>query len=175
LTSIIIYLYKDIFLNCLKDFFKNIGYYLKSYLKYWVLALALMIFSNAIINFFDVSVTSSNQQSIIDSLINFPIYTLIETVFLAPILEELTFRLSFRKLFKNDYVFIFLSGIVFGSLHVIGEQNLLNYLYIIPYSIPGFIFAYTLVKSKNICVPISLHFIHNLFMMILEIITIFYI
>ena len=67
-------------------------------------------------------------------------------------------------------IFILLSGLVFGSMHVIGScEHLIDLLFIIPYSIPGFIFAYVYTKSKNLCVPISLHFIHNGIMMSLQI------
>ena len=34
------------------------------------------------------------------------------------------------------------------------EENLIDLLFIIPYSIPGFIFAYVYTKSKNIFIPI---------------------
>ena len=55
-------------------------------------------------------------------------------------------------------------------MHVISTlENLVDLLFIIPYSIPGFIFAYIYSKSKNIFVPISLHFIHNGIMMSLQI------
>ena len=71
-------------------------------------------------------------------------------------------------------LFILLSGLVFGSMHVIGTcEHLIDLLFIIPYSIPGFIFAYCHVKSKNIFVPISLHLIHNSLMMILQIVLLF--
>ena len=67
-----------------------------------------------------------------------------------------------------------MSGLVFGGLHVISSYtNLINLIYIIPYSIPGFIFAYTLVRSKNIFVPIGLHFFHNAIMMIVQIVLLF--
>ena len=103
-----------------------------------------------------------------------PIYTLIVTVLIAPILEELVFRISFRKIFAHtNFLFIFFSGLFFGGMHVLGSlDNLIDLLFIIPYSIPGFMFAYLYTKSKNIFNPISLHFIHNAIMMILQILLI---
>ena len=71
---------------------------------------------------------------------------------------------------SNNIIYILTSGLVFGSLHVIGSlKNLYELVYIIPYSIPGFIFAYVYIKSKNIMVPITLHFIHNGILMSLQI------
>lgn len=171
LTLIIIYIYRKNFIPNFKDFIKNNIKYFKKYIKYWFLMLGLMIASNAIIIMFTTTTTSNNQQIIIDTLAKAPIYTFIVTVFIAPILEELVFRLSFRKIFAHtNFLFIFFSGLLFGSMHVIGTlENLVDLLFIIPYSIPGFIFAYIYTKSKNICVPMSLHLIHNGIMMLLQI------
>ena len=61
-----------------------------------------------------------------------------------------------------------MSGLIFGALHLTVATSLKELLFIIPYSIPGFIFAYTLTKSKNIFVPISLHTMHNTLMILLQ-------
>ena len=170
MTLIIVYIYKKTIITNFKTFIKNNIKYFKEYIKYWFLMLILMISSNLIVTFFTTTDIANNQNTIIETLKVAPIYTFILTVFVAPILEELVFRLSFRKIFSNNILFILLSGLVFGSMHVIGTcEHLIDLLFIIPYSIPGFIFAYVYTKSKNICVPISLHFIHNGIMMSLQI------
>ena len=171
LTLIIVYIYRKDFIPNFKDFLKNNIKYFKKYIKYWFIMLGLMILSNAIITMFTTTITSENQQTIIDTLKQAPIYTFILTVFVAPILEELVFRLSFRKIFKyTNVLFILFSGLFFGGMHVLGTlNNPIDLLFIIPYSIPGFIFAYIYSKSKNICIPMSLHFIHNGIMMSLQI------
>ena len=171
LTLIIVYIYRKDFIPNFKDFLKNNIKYFKKYIKYWFIMLGLMILSNAIITMFTTTMTSENQQAIVDTLGKAPIYTFIITVFIAPILEELVFRLSFRKIFKHtNILFIVFSGLFFGGMHVLGTlENLVDLLFIIPYSIPGFIFAYIYSKSKNICIPMSLHFIHNGIMMSLQI------
>lgn len=171
LTLIIVYIYKKYFIPNFKDFLKNNIKYFKKYIKYWFIMLGLMILSNSIITMFTTTMTSENQQAIVDTLKKAPIYTFILTVFIAPILEELVFRLSFRKIFKHtNILFIVFSGLFFGGMHVLGSfENLVDLLFIIPYSIPGFIFAYIYSKSKNICIPMSLHFIHNGIMMSLQI------
>ena len=51
------------------------------------------------------------------------------------------------SIIPNKYLFIAISGLLFGSLHIIGNINAwYDILYIIPYSAPGIIFAYI-----NIC------------------------
>ena len=173
LTFTIILIYKKDIIPNFKNFIKNNVKYFKNYIKYWFLMLGLMILSNLIITFFTTTQISNNQESIITTLKMAPIYTFIVTVLIAPILEELIFRLSFRKIFaKSNILFIFFSGLIFGGMHVISTcENIVDLLFIIPYSIPGFIFAYIYTKSKNIFVPISLHFIHNGIMMSLQILV----
>ncbi len=170
LTLIIVYIYKKDFIPNLKDFIKNNTKYFKEYIKYWFMMLGLMMIVNILITNFTTSLTSNNQQAIMENLKIAPIYTFVVTVFIAPVLEELVFRLSFRKIFyKNDILFIIISGLVFGSLHVLGSFNApIDLLFIIPYSIPGFIFAYIYCNSKNICVSMSIHFIHNGIMLLLS-------
>lgn len=175
LTLIIVYIYRKDFIPNLKEFFKNIKKFLKKYIKYWFIMLGLMVLSNYIITMFTTTNISQNQQSIIETLTEAPIYMICITVVVAPILEELVFRLSFRKMFAHtDILFIFFSGLFFGMMHTLGGlENLIDLLFIIPYSIPGFIFAYLYAKTKNIFIPISLHCLHNSIMLLLQILIIF--
>lgn len=152
-----------------KDFLTNLKYYLNNYLKYWFLNLGLMMITSSIISMITKIDNSTNQEYVVKILENFPIYALLSTVIIAPLTEELIFRLNFRKIFKTDILFIIISGLVFGIMHLSVASSFLELIYIIPYSIPGFIFAYTLKKSNNIFVPIFLHLLHNGVMMILQI------
>lgn len=167
---ILIFLYRKLLKENLKNYIKNFKS-MKKYIDYWAIAFFLMIFSNLVINLLFPNSVATNQEAINNMFKKVPIYIIISSVLYAPFIEELIFRLSLKNIFKNDKIFIIISGLVFGLLHVIGSfENLSDLLYIITYSIPGFIFAYTLVKSKNIFVPISLHLFHNSFMTLMQII-----
>ncbi|MDD2435613.1 MAG: CPBP family intramembrane metalloprotease [Bacilli bacterium] len=151
------------------DLKKNHQDYFKKYFKYWFLLLVIMMGSNLIILLIRPGTIAGNEEAIRDLFSNAPLYTFISAVFLAPFLEELVFRLSFRYMFKTDWLFIITSGLIFGSMHVIGNyETPLDLLYLIPYSTPGMIFAYVLSKSNNIFVPMGLHFIHNGVLMSLQ-------
>ncbi len=145
------------------DFKNHANQYLKEYIKYWFLTLGLMYVSNLIIFMFFTNNIAGNEQGVRDLLDSFPIYTFILAVVLAPWLEELVFRFSLQKIcFNQKWVFIILSGLIFGGMHVIGNTTTwVDWLYIIPYGIPGWVFAYVLTKSENIFTSIMLHTIHN--------------
>lgn len=173
---ILFFIYRKEYIKDFKDYIKNFKNYMPKYMEYWALAFSLMLISNFfIVSLFPNSV-ATNQETINNTLTQAPIYMVISAVLFAPFLEETIFRFSFRKIFQNDIFFIIISGLVFGSLHVVGSfKNFIDLIYIIPYSIPGCVFAYTLVKSKNIFIPMSLHFFHNGIMMFIQTVLLFFI
>ena len=175
LVGTIAYIFRKDLKENLEDLKKNHQNYFKNYLKYWFIALGLMLASNAIITFLQPGSVANNEEAIVQMFKTTPIYTFISAVVFAPLLEELVFRKSFRYMFNSDTLFIIMSGLVFGAFHVVGSfETLFDLIYIIPYSVPGFVFAYTLVKSKNIFVPISLHFLHNGILMSLQFLLMFF-
>ncbi len=169
LSLIIIFIYRKKIIKDIKNV-KECKF--TNYIRYWFIAIILILISNIIINMITGINTSTNQEIIVNTLKKAPIYTAILTIIIAPILEELVFRLSFKKMFKTNIIFIITSGLFFGFMHVSDPKSLIELIYIIPYSIPGFIFAYTLTKSNNIIIPIGLHCIHNTTMFILQLLLI---
>ncbi len=154
---------------------KNHNIYFKKYLKYWLIALFIMYISNFII--FEIqSGLPTNEEIIRQQFQISPIYIFISAVMFAPILEELIFRQSFRNLFQNKWLFIIISGLVFGGMHVFNSDNLtmIDLLYIIPYSAPGMAFAYMLYKTDNIFVSMGFHMLHNGIMVALQFLTIYF-
>jgi len=171
---ILILIYNKEYSNCFKEFVKNFKNYILKYMEYWAISFGLMLISNIIIVNILPNSTATNQELINEIFMITPFYIIISSCLFAPIIEETIFRFSLKNIFKSDKLFIFISGITFGALHVIGSFNsFYDLIYIIPYSIPGFVFAYTLVKSKNIFVPMSLHLFHNSLMIFMQIVSTF--
>lgn len=96
----------------------------------------------------------TNQKLITD----LPIYiTAFLAIILAPLIEELMFRGFMSKFIKNNVLFVILSALIFGGLHVTSADSFHQVLFIIPYSILGFAFSLNYVKTKNIVSNIFLH------------------
>ena len=156
--------------KALTDIKKNHQKYFGKYLKYWLYSLIIMAGSNIIISFINGGGVAGNEETIRQIFTKAPIYMFISAVFIAPVLEELTFRQAFRNIFSNDKVFIIMSGLIFGGLHVVGNVNSpVDLLYLIPYCTPGFVFAYIMAKTDNVFVSMGLHFLHNGVMISLQI------
>ncbi len=151
-----------------KDLKKNHKKYFRKYFKYWFLILGVMMISNAFINIISGKV-AGNEEAIRSLFEISPVYVFVVSVIFAPFVEELIFRQGIRNLIKNDTLFIIVSGLVFGGLHVVGNvSSPIDLFYLIPYCTPGFVFAYLLTKTNNVLVPASLHFIHNGILMSLQ-------
>lgn len=145
-----------------KNIKKNHKEYYKKYFKFWLISIAIMMISNLIINTIITDGIASNEQTLRDTFKISPLYVFFSSVIYAPLVEELVFRQSLKNIFPNKILFIIISGIIFGGLHVItGFSSPVDLLYLIPYCAPGFAFAYILADSDNIFIPISLHFMHN--------------
>ncbi|MGB4984794.1 MAG: type II CAAX endopeptidase family protein [Erysipelotrichaceae bacterium] len=90
------------------------------------------------------------------------------TCIMAPIVEELVFRYSidgFMKKHFNKWVYILVSGLSFGLLHVISGSisNPLDFLYVFLYGYIGCVLAYAYLENdRNLIYPIGIHFVNNL-------------
>lgn len=159
---IILLLYKKEIKEGIDDLKNNFSNRALLSVKCWALGCILMVMSSVIINYFLSQNAPLNEQIIRTNIKKVPIYMIFSCSFVAPILEEMTFRQSLYGLIKNKWIFIISSGVIFGLLHVIGSyNNILNLLYIIPYGVMGSCFAFLLSKTNNITLPIIIHMIHN--------------
>lgn len=171
MLSLIILIFHELIIEKWKDLKKHHQEYFQTYFKYWFLLIGLMMASNFLIMTFSNDFGgATNQNDIIDMFGKSPIYTYLSAVFFAPIVEELVFRQAIRNLIpKWNILFIIISGFIFGGLHVVGATSVSQFFYIIPYSIPGLVFAYILTKTDNIFTTIGLHFFHNGLLMALQV------
>lgn len=144
-----------------KPFFRNFINNFEEAFKYYFIGLIIMIVSNLIITFGLENGIANNEQTIRSLIDIAPIIMLFEVSLYAPIAEELLFRRSIRSIFKNKWIYVLVSGFIFGSLHVINITNLTDLLYLIPYCSLGFALSYIYAKTDNIYSTISVHMMHN--------------
>ena len=142
------------------DFKKNYKIYIKDNYKYWLIGLLLMIVSNILITIF-ISDIPTNEEINRQILLTNPLSSIISLVIVAPIIEELITRKTFRDVFNNQYIYILVSGLIFGSLHLLAAKSLSEIFYIIPYSILGCAFAKIYYNTDNLWSNIFFHSLHN--------------
>ena len=149
---------------------KNFKEYSKMALKNWGIGFLLMIIFNIIV----ISITGSlatNESENRELLNSLPIFSIIAMVFLGPILEEFSFRKGFKKAFNNKQLFLIMSALFFGLIHVINNLDYTSItsflasckelLFIFPYGILGYFFAKAYYESDCIFTSIMAHMFHN--------------
>lgn len=172
--TIIAFIFKKKLIKDFKDIKKNHKKYYSECFKYWFIGIIIMMASNVFITIINNGGIANNEQTIRDMMQISPIYIFFSAVLFAPLVEELVFRQGFKYIFSNNTMFIIMSAFVFGGLHVFSSMtSLLDLLYIIPYGAPGAVFAYMLVKTDNIFVPMGFHFMHNGILVALQILLLF--
>ena len=127
--------------------------------KYWFSGLLIMVFTNYIINTFMGYKGAENEQIVQSWISNMPYLMLFNVGLLAPFNEEITFRKTFRDVFKNKWMFAIISGFIFGLAHVAEAEQ---YIYILPYGILGLMFCLAYDETKTIFTPLCFHMFHNI-------------
>lgn len=149
-----------------KNFLENIDIGI----KYWLVGLGIMMISNIIITFVVNLGQAANEQAVQSMISSLPWLMLINAGLIAPCTEEIIFRKGFKKAFPNKWLFIILSALVFGALHVVTSMTSpIELLYIIPYGALGAAFAYMYQKTDTIFTSIAMHMFHNTALILLSI------
>lgn len=172
LILILIFIYRKSFIKDLKNFFnKNFLSNLETPLRYWGIGVLVMITSNIIINTLTPNAIAGNEESVRSLIDIAPLFMAFELAIYAPITEELIFRKSIKDITNNKYIYILLSGLIFGGMHVIGSiTSTYDILYLIPYSALGIAFASLYHKTNNLFSTITVHSIHNTLTLVLYLI-----
>lgn len=181
LIETIIYLLLSIYLfivfrkelkSSLKDFKKNGRGYLKNGFQIYFKAYLLVIIIQLIL-FKLVGNLPTNEELNREAIRNSIFYSALQMCIFAPFQEELVFRLNFRNLFKNKIIFSIFTGVLFGSMHLLVAESLIELLYIVTYSIMGFVLGYMYFDSDNIYTSMCLHAFNNTFALVITIIGAF--
>ena len=167
---ILFFIYRKDLKKDFKDFIKNKEDYMDIGIRCWIIGLLIMFFSNIVLNLIIKAGGANNEKAIQSMIKALPILMIVDAGIIAPFNEEIVFRKTLKDIFKNKWIFITASFLLFGSVHVISSaKTLYDYLYIIPYGALGAAFAYAYHKTNNIFTSITLHMIHNIILILISI------
>ena len=152
-------IFKENFLDCI-----NTGFYA------WFVGLIIMFISNFLLSFIFHFPGAKNESLVQDMIKSLPVLMVMNAAVFAPFVEEIVFRKTVKDVFKNVYLFMLVSFLLFGGAHVISQANsLVDLLYIIPYGSLGAAFAYAYYKTDTIFTSMMLHSFHNFVLVIMSI------
>ncbi|MCL2718048.1 MAG: CPBP family intramembrane metalloprotease [Lachnospiraceae bacterium] len=86
----------------------------------------------------------------------FPLGMVVCGVLTAPVWEEIAFRMAGRNLFKNKFLFVFITTFLFTFIHTgLALKTGLGYVAV------GVVLAVMYLKTKDIRMVIAIHFVTN--------------
>ena len=135
--------------------------YMALALKYWFFGFIYMFISNIIINIVILKGIAPNEAANRELLQTYKYYSILSSCLLAPIIEEIIFRLNFKDVFKEKNKFIMFTGILFAAMHLLSSSSWVELIYIIPYSCLGIAFSKIYAETDNILPSIIVHILHN--------------
>ena len=97
--------------------------------------------------------SADNQQALMLLFKQSPILMTITGVICAPVIEEIVFRGVVKKIIKNKWVFIIVSGLIFGLVHVLRHDLPIFILLILGY-ILDMIISSKLDRRKKVVISI---------------------
>ena len=159
LTIFFVTIYKEDVIKSIKKF------ELKELFKLsfiFIIGLLFMILSNYIINYLIIPNNISNNERTIRELLNNyrSIYTILLSL-IIPFLEEVTFRIEFKNIINNKYIYLIVTSLIFSILHVLGSTKIIEILYLVPYFILGYTLSYIYLKENNIIYNTFFHSLNN--------------
>ena len=176
LFVVVMLLYNKEFKKDYKIFKLNVKDNIRKIISYFALFIALKIGTALVSSILSFALNftlgeSENQEAVMKLVSAEPLLMIINTCILAPFVEEGIFRLSIRKVFNNKYLFILVSGLFFGMMHIFPTDLPTSQalIYSITYVTMGFYLAYIYTETENIWFVIFIHALNNLFSMILSI------
>ena len=154
-----------------KDYIKKIISY---FLIFLVVKYGVALFSSLLLVMLGSDlVTSENQETVVTLAKTMPFMMMISTSLLAPFVEEGIFRLGIKKVINNKYLFILVSGLIFGFMHIFPTELPLYVALIesLNYVTMGLLLAYIYNETDNIYVVVIIHALNNLLSMLMILAT----
>lgn len=149
-----------------KEEFKRLN--IKDISHIFVLVIALFAITASVSSILSLMFKPVDQE-VKSIILGNPVFGLLLGIVVAPVFEEILYRDILRKIFNNDKIFMFVSPILFGLIHIQGFENgIYNAIYpVIGTSVAGLFFAIIYIKRNNIVFNMLLHSIYNSIVLLL--------
>ena len=99
----------------------------------------------------------------------------LNALFYYPIIEEIVFKMSLKKIVTNKWEFIIITGFLNAFFQIVfSMNNMTDLIYIISYTIIISTFSYIYYKTDNIMYPIIFRICYNLIPCITYLLETFY-
>ena len=172
---VLIGIYHKLIIDNIKTFFKHPFKNVGIGFVCWLLGMIGMVICNVLITFVMGGGLSENESVNREIITKLPLYAIPAIAIFGPIIEEIVFRLSFRKIIPNKTLFIIITSVIFASVHLIASFNsfseiLINFqelFHFFPYFCLALSFGFAYRNTDNICTTMFVHMMHNTYCLII--------
>ncbi len=162
IAAVVIYLFWEDIVESFKKIKDKPGTYIKQVLLGTLILFITILGSSFIIrNVFKLDDSINNM--ILGNYFKVALpFMIFNQLIYTPIVEEITFRGTFKNIIKNKGLFVIVSALAFGFFQVGYNISTTQVLYMIPWTLAGVVYAISYQKSENLLTPIGVHIIYNL-------------
>ncbi len=163
-SFIIIYLYRNTFIDDLKDICENKKKYIISILKNVILLFIIMIVTNALIGIiFNIKETSENDYSLLNMFKKTPVVLVLLTGLYYPVIEGVIFRKTIRDIIDKKWLFIMFSSLFYFFFNIVyTSMSLTSILTSLCYLFSMMLLSNYYFKTDNFTASIVVMIIYNL-------------
>lgn len=167
---IIIFVYKNTFMEDFKEIRKNKKKYLLSILKNVVLIFIVVVATNALIGIlFNIKETSENDYSLLTMFKKSPIVLMILTGIYYPIVEGVIFRKTIKDIINKKWLFIIFSSIFYFFFNVVyTSMSFTSMMTSLCYLFSMMVLSNYYWKTNNFTASVIVMMIYNLIISILS-------
>lgn len=170
LAITLFFVYRKDLIREWKKFKENFGKNFDIGVSAWFKGLIAMVVFNTLLGVVFKAGVANNEEAVQSMIKTSPWLMLVMSGFLAPWSEELVFRKSIRKIFNNRFLYITISGLLFGLAHVFSSATVwTDWLFILPYGSLGVAFAASYYDTDSIFTAIMFHMMHNIILVLTSI------
>ena len=129
-----------------------------------------------LVQLIEPGLSSANQNALVSMLEVQPLPILLASIVIAPLLEELVFRVAiFKGIYPYSRIAAYLaSGGIFGLVHILDgllAGDLSQLAYLLPYGLLGMVFCWLYEKKGTLAVPVLVHMSNNFVSMMLTLLV----
>lgn len=124
-----------------------------------LLTIALYISNYLIINY--VGGLAENEVISRNQLMSSPVVMGIVLVVLGPIVEEMIYRLPYKRVEKHKLLNYFIYSLLFALAHIAFTNGIKELIYLVPYMFLSLSIGYSFYKTENIYMSMVVHILNN--------------
>ncbi len=140
-----------------KDDFKNNWH--KMLIITFLLTVLLYISNYLVVRF--MGTFAENEIIARSQLKSSPVIMGFSIIILGPIVEEMIYRLPFKRVEKHKLLNFFVYSLIFALAHIAFTNGIKELIYLIPYSFLSLSIGYSFYKTGNIYMSIIVHILNN--------------